>query len=101
VDVGGQKSNLLPAEVCEILPGQSFRGKLTDEHTANMLIAAAKPPNINAEAINTRGLNELGFRQRSSPLPAFDVTVGQDMTVVPGRILPAPGMYRQHPYMQC
>lgn len=31
VDVGGAKSNYLPAEMCEILPNQPFRGKLTDE----------------------------------------------------------------------
>lgn len=36
VDVGGTKQNLLPAEVCDILPNQPFRGKLTDDHTAEV-----------------------------------------------------------------
>ena len=92
VDVGGQKSNLLPPELCEILPNQPFRGKLTDEHTAAMITAAAKPPNINAQSITGRGLDELGFRQGAAPLGAFGVSIGTDMTVVPGRILPAPGV---------
>ncbi|TFK31811.1 argonaute-like protein [Crucibulum laeve] len=90
VDVGGQKSNFLPAEVCEILPNQPFRGKLTDEHTAAMITAAAKPPNINANAIVGPGLKELGFRDTAAPLGAFGVSIGNEMTVVPGRVLPAP-----------
>lgn len=92
VDVGGQKSNLLPPELCEILPNQPFRGKLTDEHTAAMITAAAKPPNINAQSITGRGLDELGFRQGAASLGAFGVGIGTEMTVVPGRILPAPGV---------
>ncbi|THH12645.1 hypothetical protein EW146_g7502 [Bondarzewia mesenterica] len=93
VDVGGQKQNLLPPEVCIILPGQPFRGKLLDEQTASMILVAAKPPNINAEAITSSGLTELGFRQgASSVLDTFGVSIGNQMAVVPGRILQPPGI---------
>ncbi|KAF8065231.1 argonaute-like protein [Lyophyllum atratum] len=92
VDVGGQKANYLPPEVCEILPDQPYRGKLTDEHTASMILFAAKPPNVNADTIVGRGLDELGFRQGAGPLNAFGISIGTAMTVVPGRILPAPGI---------
>ena len=92
IDVGGQKSNLLPAEMCEILPNQPFRGKLTDEHTAAMITVAAKPPNINAMSIADRGLDELGFNGGSTQFNAFGISVGNEMTVVPGRILSPPGI---------
>ncbi|KAF5384150.1 hypothetical protein D9615_003264 [Tricholomella constricta] len=92
VDVGGLKTNYLPAEVCEILPNQPYRGKLTDEHTASMILVAAQPPNVNANAIVGRGLDELGFRQGAAPLGAFGISIGSEMAVVPGRILPSPGI---------
>lgn len=90
--MGGAKTNYLPAEVCEILPGQPFRGKLSDEHTASMITAACKPPNVNAAAIVGAGLNELGFRQGTPLLGAFGISIGSEMAVVPGRILQAPGI---------
>ncbi|KAI5116017.1 hypothetical protein M0805_004388 [Coniferiporia weirii] len=96
IDVGGVKSNLLPAEVCQILPGQPFRGKLTDEHTAQMILHACKPPNVNARTIVGPGLQSLGFRTDEQPLPGFGIKIGGQMAVVPGRILPAPRvMYSQ------
>jgi eukaryotic translation initiation factor 2C len=92
VDVGGAKKNYLPAEVLTILEGQAFKGKLSDEHTASMITAACKPPNINGAAILGRGLDELGFRSGASPLGSFGITIGTEMAVVPGRILPSPGI---------
>ncbi|PCH37525.1 argonaute-like protein [Wolfiporia cocos MD-104 SS10] len=92
VDVGGQKANLLPAEVCNILPHQPFRGKLTEEHTANMITIACQPPNVNARAITGRGQDELGFRQGSDPLAAFGISIGSEMAIVQGRILSPPAL---------
>ena len=92
MDVGSNKSNLLPPEVCEIIPDQPYRGKLTDEHTAEMIKVAARPPNINAGLIMDEGLKSLGFKQGAGPLNAFGIGIGQEMAVVPGRLLPAPGV---------
>lgn len=92
VDVGGQKKNFLPAEVCEILPDQPFRGKLTDEHTAAMITVACQPPNVNGNAIMNNGLRELGFVNPGPTLGSFGVSIGPNMAVVPGRILPRPGL---------
>ncbi|KAJ3789398.1 argonaute-like protein [Lentinula aff. detonsa] len=90
VDVGGQKANLLPPEVCEILPNQTYKLRLNTEQTERMLAIAARPPNINANDINGPGLDKLGFRSRANPLGAFGVSVGTEMAVVPGRILEPP-----------
>ena len=91
VDLGGNKQNFLPPEVCDILEKQPFRGRLPDTHTAEMVRVARQPANINAEAIVGRGLAELGFLQEGiKPLDAFGVSVGQEMAVVPGRILLSP-----------
>ncbi|PSR75783.1 hypothetical protein PHLCEN_2v8900 [Hermanssonia centrifuga] len=92
VDVGGQKKNYLPMEICVILEKQPFKGKLLDEHTAEMIKVACRPPNVNAGAIVNRGLDELGFVQTASPLGAFGVSIGREMAVVPGRILPSPNI---------
>ncbi|KAF9224760.1 Piwi-domain-containing protein [Gyrodon lividus] len=92
VDVGGQKKNYLPAEVCEILPDQPFRAKLTDEHTASMITVACQPPNVNGEAIVNQGLNQLGLRTAGPELQSFGVSIGPEMAVVPGRILPKPNV---------
>ncbi len=92
VDVGGTKANLLPPEVCEILPNQPFRGKLSDECTSVMITAAAKWPNINAQTIMSAGLKELGFRTGAPALTSFGINIGTEMTVLPGRILPTPSL---------
>lgn len=59
---------------------------------AQMLLIAANPPNVNAAQIVGRGLDELGYRQGAAPLGAFGISVGSEMTVVPGRILSPPGI---------
>jgi eukaryotic translation initiation factor 2C len=95
VDVGGVKQNLLPPELCTILPDQAFKGKLLDEQTARMIKVAANPPNINAQAIMNNGLNSLGFKPGPSISPAlnaFGVQIGTEMAVVPGRILSPPAI---------
>jgi len=57
-----------------------------------MIKVAARPPNVNAGAIENEGLTELGFRDGAPPLDAFDISIGTEMAIVPGRILPSPGV---------
>ena len=93
IDVGGNKPIYLPPEVCTIIPGQPFRGKLPDEQTGEMIKVSAKPPNVNANAITGTGLRELGFARGTNLSPVLDVfgvSIGNDMAVVPARILTAP-----------
>ena len=89
---GSKKPTLLPAEVCQILPGQAFKGKLSDEHTAQMILHACKPPNVNARSIVGPGLENLGFKSNSDTLRRFDIDISDKMAVIPGRILAAPSV---------
>ncbi|CEL53059.1 Protein argonaute 1B OS=Oryza sativa subsp, japonica GN=AGO1B PE=2 SV=3 [Rhizoctonia solani AG-1 IB] len=95
VDIGGTKDRpiLVPPEVCTILPGQAFRGKLNDEQTAKMILVACQPPNVNATSITGDGLNSLGLVGNNSPLGNMGLRVGEQMATVPGRVLPAPKVH--------
>ncbi|KDQ20590.1 hypothetical protein BOTBODRAFT_169326 [Botryobasidium botryosum FD-172 SS1] len=91
VNVGTRDTpTFLPPELCTLLPGQPFRGKLSDTHTAHMIKYACQPPNVNVSTILGGGMQRLGFAPAQQPLQRFGITVGQHMAVVPGRVLPAP-----------
>ncbi|KAI0919501.1 hypothetical protein AcV5_001553 [Taiwanofungus camphoratus] len=92
VDVGNSKPEYLPAEVCDILPNQAYRGRLDGDATAAMIKYASNPPAVNAEAIVNQGFRDLGLLPGATtgPLDSFGLSVKQDMAVVPGRILPPP-----------
>ncbi|KAI0773186.1 Piwi-domain-containing protein [Trametes elegans] len=84
----------LPAEVCEIVSGQAFRGKLDGDQTAAMIRFACNPPEFNGNAIVHQGFEQLGLGpgQQPSTLAAFGVSVDPQMAVVPSRVLPPPGI---------
>ncbi|OJA18329.1 hypothetical protein AZE42_02798 [Rhizopogon vesiculosus] len=90
VDVGGRNNAYFPAEICEILPNQPFRRKLTDEQAAAMITVACQSPNVNRNTIMDNGLRGLGFLNQGPVLTSFGVSIGANMRVVPGRILPKP-----------
>ncbi|KAG2110170.1 Piwi domain-containing protein [Suillus cothurnatus] len=96
VDISGPNSKFsiyVPAELCEIDPGQPFRGRLNERETSNMIRFACNPPKVNADAIIERGLLTLGFTPGtlgSQALSSFGMAVDNNMAVVPGRELPPP-----------
>lgn len=87
VDIGGNKKVWVPAEMCDIEPGNAYRGKLNDKETAQMIRYACNPPRVNAEAIIDKGLPTLGVSPPQGPLAGFDVSINPTMAVVPGREL--------------
>jgi hypothetical protein len=94
VDIGGKnRSNYLPAELCEIEPGQPYLGKLNANETANMIRYACNPPAVNADAIVNRGLPILGLAPASESAAAvngFGLSISAEMAVIPARELPPP-----------
>ena len=95
-----QKSNYVPAELCEIEPGCAYRGRLLDMETAAMIKVACRRPRENADAIVDIGFPSLGLSPpsnqqqtpSSSPLAPFGVEIDRDMAVIPARELPAPSL---------
>ena len=80
----------IPPELCEVMPGQAFRGKLSDRQTAQMILVAARGPAENARRIANGAHKVIGFQSNNPSLAAFGVGVDSKMIVVKGRILPAP-----------
>lgn len=93
VDVGSPgKATYLPAEICEIEPGEPHFGKLSPTETQQMLALASRRPAVNAAHIVHQGLPKLGLAGAgASPvLKEFGVTVSGEMAIVPARRLAAP-----------
>lgn len=88
----------LPAELCFILPHQPFQGKLPDNATSRMIKYACNAPRKNVNDIVQHGLHRLGFQKTTAPpaLREFGLTVGNEMTNVPARILPPPSILYAH-----
>jgi eukaryotic translation initiation factor 2C len=92
----------VPAELCEILSDQPFRGKLSDNHTAAMIRYACNPPADNARSIVHQGLPSLGLTGATSQtLNPFGISVSSEMAVVPARILDPPQLlYAQNKHAE-
>ncbi|KAI0743139.1 Piwi domain-containing protein [Daedaleopsis nitida] len=86
----GPSQTCLPAELCTIVKEQPFRGRVPDELASNMLTVVRQYPNMIGDAIVHRGLLQLDLAPTSPPASSFGITVGDQMAVVPGRILPLP-----------
>lgn len=68
VEVGSRGSRdqpiYLPPELCQMVKGQRYVGKLSGAQTAAMIKFAVKSPSDNARAISIEGLDVLGISPR-------------------------------------
>ena len=80
----------IPPELCEVMPGQAYRGKLSDLQTDQMKLVAARGPGENARRIANGACRVIGFQGNNPTLTAFGVGVDSRMLVIKGRILPPP-----------
>lgn len=62
VNIGSVKApSYLPTEVCEVLPGQQVKKKLTPSEVQKMVDFACRRPKLNADAIARDGKVVLGL----------------------------------------
>ncbi|KAH8691555.1 ribonuclease H-like domain-containing protein [Talaromyces proteolyticus] len=93
INVNGKDNpSYLPAEVCEVPPGQPARAKLSSAQTQQMIRFAVRRPVHNAKSIVTSGGKLLGFEPTNATLDAFNITVPPKLITVPGRVLNAPAV---------
>ena len=94
IDVSRDRSHprWLPVELCEIPPNQAYRGLLSGDATSAMIKVACNPPAYNAESIVNQGFPQLGLNGRSGPLQGFGISISDQMTRIPARVLSPPGI---------
>lgn len=85
-----EKPVWIPPELCEVMPGQAFRGKLSEKQTTEMIRIAARGPGENARRIVNGANRVIGFQGNNPSLVAFGVRVDSKLIVIKGRILLAP-----------
>lgn len=94
VDIGtGNRQVYVPAELCDIEPGQAYPGRLLGpSETSQMIRYACNPPRPNAEKIVRQGFPTLGLSPVLSPADGFGLSISTEMAVIPARELPPPSL---------
>ncbi|GAM91567.1 hypothetical protein ANO11243_096190 [Dothideomycetidae sp. 11243] len=92
LNVGNDENPMyMPAEFCNVLPGQVSMKKLSSEQTAKMITFACRRPHLNAQSTTTDGPAVLGLLPNvNNPLASFGLGVDLSMITVPGRVLNPP-----------
>ncbi|KAG9379766.1 Stem cell self-renewal protein Piwi [Pyrenophora tritici-repentis] len=81
----------LPAEVCNVVPGQPSKAKLDGSQTQQMIRYAVRKPWENARSIQNEGIATVGLDANTNLLlRSFGLQVGPGLIKVPGRILNGP-----------
>ncbi|KAI0195172.1 ribonuclease H-like domain-containing protein [Xylaria flabelliformis] len=85
INVGtGEDPSYLPAELCDIVPGQRTTHSLSATQTTKMIDFAVRGPAANAESIVSVALSTAGISEgnKSSQLDRFGVTVSRNLITV-------------------
>jgi eukaryotic translation initiation factor 2C len=91
VNVGSQKQPVyLPAEVCEVLPGQIFGGEPDPNMRSNMIKFSCRRPPQNYASIMSEGLDIMGISNDRTR--EVGIKPSTQMITVPARILNAPNL---------
>jgi len=93
VDFGNQV--YIPSDLCELLPGNAYRGLLSGDQTTNMINFACRKPKQNRDLILKEGLKLLRFGEDDGPTERFGIALADmqpRMMQVTARLLPAPNI---------
>ncbi|KAJ3106240.1 eukaryotic translation initiation factor 2C, 3 [Phlyctochytrium bullatum] len=93
VDCGkGAHKVYFPMEFLTVMPGQRHVGKLTETQTGEIIKIAAAKPEVRRSGINT-GRRTLHRSEEATEIyDRWNISIGETMEVVSGRVLPAPSM---------
>ncbi|KAJ5597513.1 hypothetical protein N7537_007597 [Penicillium hordei] len=80
----------LPAELCEVIPGQPFKPELSMVQRQNMIKFSCRRPPQNYASIMTEGLDILWISEGHTK--AVGIKPGKEMLTVPARILNPPNL---------
>ncbi|KAK3292597.1 ribonuclease H-like domain-containing protein [Chaetomium fimeti] len=90
INVGtSTKPIYIPAEFCELLPGQPLKSRLSPQEQDSMIQFACRPPPANAQSITTAARNLLAL-DNNKLLDNFGITVHKRLITVRGRELIPP-----------
>lgn len=82
-----------PADILDILPDQVLREKSLEYYAADMISITSQRPVDNKNFIVKEGLESMGFSgSDSTELEQFGISVGNQLAVVPARVLPPPAL---------
>lgn len=96
VNVGNRENpSWLPAHVCDVLPSQPCKTKLSGPQTEKMIRHAVRPPQDNAKSIQVDSTAQLSLGSTNPTLATFGLAVPAGLITVPGRILAAPSVQYQ------
>ncbi|KAH8806441.1 QDE2 protein [Hyaloscypha sp. PMI_1271] len=92
VNVGNRENpNYLPAEVCQVLPGETLKCRLSPGQAQAMITFACRKPFENANSIIGDGKAILGLNHTANSIAkTFGLTVGPSLITVAARVLTAP-----------
>ncbi|RKF74263.1 Protein argonaute 1 [Golovinomyces cichoracearum] len=94
VNVGNTEfPNYLPAEVCQVLPGNKVNRRLSPGQTQQMIKMACRAPYENAESLVGEGKSLLGLGSTENSISTqFGLNISKGLLVVNARRLPPPSI---------
>ncbi|KAI9845325.1 MAG: hypothetical protein M1837_004947 [Sclerophora amabilis] len=94
VNIGNeQHPSWIPAQLCNVLPGQVARKKLSPDQTQEMIKVACRKPAENASLIVGEGARVMGIGSNQPDGPTrFGLSITPTMLTVLGRVLAPPNL---------